>query len=244
METKSETAYNIRIQPLPPIIIGLALILCAFIIRNTIISVKRTGQTVQVTGAAFKPISSDYAIWEAAIQTTSPDVASGYVKMKRDLDLTKAFLAENGFDEAKYEIGAIQVSQNYDRERQVSICNLRQQVKLALADVPRISKLGQQTSELLEKGVNLGYQNIRYIYTKLEDAKIEMIKAATENAKLRAEQLASTTGKSIGAPTSARVGVFQIRPLHSQEVSDYGMNDVTSIEKEIVCTVSISFLID
>ncbi len=244
METKSETTYNLRIWPMPPIIVGLALILCAFIIRNTIISVKRAGQTVQVTGAAFKPITSDYAIWEASIQTTSPDVASGYVKMKRDLDLTEAFLRESGFDESKCEIGAVQVNQNYDREGRPANYNLNQQIRVSLADVPRISQLGQQTSALLEKGVNLGYQNIRFIYTKLEDAKIEMIKAATENAKLRAEQLASTTGKSIGAPTSARVGVFQIRPLHSQEVSDYGMNDVTSIEKEIVCTVSISFLID
>jgi hypothetical protein len=244
MDTKSESTYNLRIQPIPPLIIGLALILCALIVRNTIISVKRTGQTVQVTGAAFKPITSDYAIWEASIQTTSVDVASGYAKMKRDLDLTKVFLGENGFDETKCEIGAVQVNQNYDREGRPANYNLIQQVKVSLADVPRISRLGQQTSALLEKGVNLGYQNIRYIYTKLEDAKIEMIRAATENAKLRAEQLANTTGKSIGAPTSAKVGVFQIRPLHSQEVSDYGMNDVTSIEKEIVCTVSISFLID
>ncbi|PWB74020.1 hypothetical protein C3F09_04430, partial [candidate division GN15 bacterium] len=72
METKAETTYNLKIWPMPPIIIGLALILCAFIVRNTIISVKRAGQTVQVTGAAFKPITSDFAIWEASIQTTSP----------------------------------------------------------------------------------------------------------------------------------------------------------------------------
>ena len=244
METKAETTYNLRIWPLPPIIIGLALITCAVIVRNTIISVKGLGQTVQVTGAAFKPITSDFAIWEASIQTTSADVASGYVKMKRDLELTRAFLAENGFAESAYEIGAVQVNQNWDREGRPANYNLNQQIRISLAAVPRISTPGQATSPLLEKGVNLGYQNIRYIYTKLEDAKIEMIRAATENAKLRAEQLASTTGKSIGAPTSARVGVFQIRPLHSQEVSDYGLNDVSSIEKEIVCTVSISFLID
>jgi hypothetical protein len=71
-----------------------------------------------------------------------------------------------------------------------------------------------------------------------------MIRAATENAKLRAEQLAESTGKKVGAPRSARVGVFQIRPLHSQEVSGYGINDLSSIEKEIVCTVHISFMIE
>ena len=74
--------------------------------------------------------------------------------------------------------------------------------------------------------------------------KLEMIKAATENAKLRAEQLANTTGKKVGSPQTAKVGVFQIRPSHSQDVSDYGINDVRSIDKEIACTVHISFLID
>ena len=71
-----------------------------------------------------------------------------------------------------------------------------------------------------------------------------MIKAATENAKLRANQLAQTTGSDIGAPVSARIGVFQIRPQYSQEVSDYGINDMSSIDKEIVSTVSVAFRIE
>jgi hypothetical protein len=244
MEDKSSSNVNIRIPFVPPLIIGISLILCAFVVRSTMIKVKGFGSTIQVTGAAFKPITSDFAIWEASIQTNAMDIAPGYVKMKKDLDLVKAFLAENGFAENQIEIGAVQVNQLYDREGRPSQYSLNQSVKVQLADVPRMSQLGIKASILLEKGVNLGFQNVRYIYNKIEDAKIEMIKAATENAKLRAEQLANTAGKNIGAPTSARVGVFQIRPLHSQEVSDYGMNDVTSVEKEIVCTVQISFLID
>jgi len=71
-----------------------------------------------------------------------------------------------------------------------------------------------------------------------------MINAATENAKLRAEQLARTTDQSVGASTAARVGVFQIRSLHSQDVSSRGISDVTSIDKEIVSTVPIDSLIE
>ena len=71
-----------------------------------------------------------------------------------------------------------------------------------------------------------------------------MIKAATGNAKLRAEQLAGSTDMQVGAPRSASVGVFQIRPLRSQEVSDYGINDQSTIDKEIVCTVHINFQIN
>jgi hypothetical protein len=238
------SSVKLTIHPLPPIIIGLALIVCAFVVRSTVIEVKGFGRAIQVTGSAIKPITSDFAIWEASIQATSLDLTTGYAKVKKDLELLKAFMTENGFDEKTYEIGPVQVNRSFDREGKPSQFMLSQPVKLQLADVPRITELGKKASVLIEKGVELGMQNIRYTYSKLEDVKIEMIKAATENAKIRAEQLASTTNQKVGAPTNARVGVFQIRPLHSQEVSDYGMNDVTSIEKEIVCTVQISFLIE
>jgi hypothetical protein len=238
------SSINLKIHPLPPIIIGLALIACAFVVRSTVIEVKTFGRAIQVTGSAIKPITSDFAIWEASIQASSLDLSTGYAKVKKDLELLKAFMTENGFDEKAYEIGPVQVSRSYDREGNPSQFMLSQPVKLQLPDVPRITELGKKASVLIEKGVELGMQNIRYTYSKLEDVKIEMIKAATENAKLRAEQLAGTTGKRVGAPTSARVGVFQIRPVYSQEVSDYGMNDVTSIEKEIVCTVNIGFMVE
>ena len=93
-------------------------------------------------------------------------------------------------------------------------------------------------------GIEFECGSPRYIFTGLNPLKVEMIRAATENAKLRADQLARSTGRDVGAPVSARVGVFQIRPLHSQEVSDYGINDQSSIDKEIVCTVHINFLIE
>ncbi len=236
--------------------LSVALILCALIIRSTIIKVKGFGQTLSVTGAAFKPITSDFAIWEVGFSASAPSVEAAFAKMKRDLELVKAFFKENGFGETAYRIGSVQVNRNFDQQGQPTGFTLVQSVTIELADVEKISRLAKQSSALVEKGVELNSQsmvggwersggpNPRYIFTKLEDLKVELIKAATENARLRAEQLAQTTGKKVGAPVSARIGVFQIRPLHSQEVSDYGVNDMSSIEKEIVSTVNISFLIE
>jgi len=42
----------------------------------------------------------------------------------------------------------------------------------------------------------------------------------------------------------ADMGVLQIIPKNSADVSDYGMNDVSSIDKEIVAVVHASFEID
>jgi len=226
------------------IIIGAVLIICAVILSSTIVKVKAYGNTIAVTGAAFKAITSDYAIWEGEVNVTTATIEEGYARLKRDIAHVKAFLKDNGFNEDEYELMGVQIRKQFDRDRRPIGVVLAQRVKIELDDVGRISMLARDASSLLEKGVEFMSYQPRYLFTKLDDLKIEMIKAATENAKLRVEQIAESTGKAVGAPTSARVGVFQIRPLHSQEVSSYGISDVSSIDKEIVCTVHISFLIE
>ena len=51
-----------------------------------------------------------------------------------------------------------------------------------------------------------------------------------------------TNGK-IGVMTNAKMGVFQIVPIDSTEVNDYGINDTSSIEKRVVATVSATFTV-
>ncbi|MBU1086883.1 MAG: SIMPL domain-containing protein, partial [Candidatus Omnitrophica bacterium] len=83
----------------------------------------------------------------------------------------------------------------------------------------------------------------KFINTKIEDLKLEMIGMATANAKDRA-QVVSKQGKfSLGPIASVRIGVFQITPLNSTEISDYGMNDTSSIEKEIKSVVEIEYFV-
>ncbi|RKX25083.1 MAG: hypothetical protein DRP45_06750, partial [Candidatus Zixiibacteriota bacterium] len=142
------------------------------------------------------------------------------------------------------DIGTIRIRKDVDRTRQVVGYSLSQVIRVEMDDVHRITRLSKEASCLIEEGVEFSSSNPRYLFTGLDDLKIEMIRAATENAKLRAEELASVTGRTVGAPVSARVGIFQIRPLHSQDVKAMGMSDVTSIDKEIVSTVHVSFLIE
>ncbi len=81
----------------------------------------------------------------------------------------------------------------------------------------------------------------RYLYTKLGDLKIEMLAEATKDATARARQIADNSGAKLGAVREARMGVMQINPAHSTEVSDSGNNDTTSLEKEITAVVSAKF---
>ena len=226
------------------LILGLSLIICAVIGSRTLITVKGLGKTIRVTGAAVEPIRSDYAIWEGYVSVQTPQTESGYSKLKGDMQKVVGFMHDAGFSDDQYEIGTVNILRNYNRDNVLTGYTLSQSVKIELDDVERIARLAENASGLIEKGVMMESRHPRFLFTGLDTLKVEMIRRATENAKLRAEQLAESTGRKVGPPISAGVGVFQIRPLHSQEVSGYGISDETSIDKEIVSTVHIDFLIE
>jgi hypothetical protein len=83
-----------------------------------------------------------------------------------------------------------------------------------------------------------------FYYTKLSDLKIEMIGLASKDAKMRADQIAISTDNEVGEVRSSRMGVIQINAKNSTDVSDYGMNDVSSLEKTITAVVTVSYSIE
>ncbi len=96
----------------------------------------------------------------------------------------------------------------------------------------------------MEQGVELESDAPEYIYTKLGDLKIQMLAEAARDSRVRAEQIASSTGAKIGPLRSARMGVIQINPADSTEVSNEGNNDTTSEEKDILTVVASTFALE
>jgi hypothetical protein len=111
-------------------------------------------------------------------------------------------------------------------------------------DVDKIEKLAREATELINQGILLESSPPEYLYTKLGDLKIEMLAEAAKDAKVRAQQIASSTGSSIGSVRTARMGVMQITPADSNDVSDSGMNDTSSLEKDITAVVNVGFAVD
>jgi len=108
-------------------------------------------------------------------------------------------------------------------------------------DVDKIAVIAREATELINQGILIESNAPQYYNTKIGDLKIEMLGEAAKDAKTRAEQIANSTGNSIGAVRSAKMGVLQITPPDSTEVSDSGMYDTSSIEKDMTAVVNISF---
>ena len=80
-----------------------------------------------------------------------------------------------------------------------------------------------------------------YVYTKLAPLKIQMLAEASKDARLRAERIATSSGSQLGRLITARMGVMQVNPKFSSQVSGEGNNDKTTLEKDAMAVVTASF---
>jgi len=211
---------------------------------------KRGDQTITVTGSARKRIKSDLVIWRAAVSYQAPVLADAYRSLSESVPRVKSYLVGKGIPENQITISSISSQTlhskgaNGEESADIRGYSLRQELEVRSNDVDKIAQIARQATELINQGILIESQAPEYLYTKLGDLKIEMLAEAAKDAKTRAEQIAKSTGSSIGSVRSARMGVLQITPADSSEVSDSGMNDTSSLDKDITAVVNIGFGVD
>src|SRR5690606_17315314 len=110
---------------------------------------------------------------------------------------------------------------------------LSQTVTLRDGDVARLDRLSREVTALIKDNVTFFSFPPQYYFTGLEGLKLDLLSAATENAKARAEALAKASGAEVGPLRSARQGVFQVTSYPSTDTSDYGIYDTSSIDKAV-----------
>ncbi|MGB9664406.1 MAG: SIMPL domain-containing protein [Ignavibacteria bacterium] len=231
----------------PSLIISIFFILATLIISETWRNHTRTNQTITVTGSAKKLIISDLGILKISLTSTGFTQQEAYKTLARQTPILKEFLIKNGInpdsiDEKNpssypvYEISPAGYQTN-------TILNYvyTQNFDVYSRDVEKIKKLSLDLSQLLEKGLTFQQIQPEYHYTKIGDLKIEIQAEAAKDAMERAKRIAESTGSRLGNLRNARMGVLQITPKFSNMISDYGINDLSSIEKEITAVVNASF---
>ena len=211
---------------------------------------KRGDQTITVTGSARKRIKSDLVVWKSAISYQAPVLSEAYRSLSEAVPRVKAYLISKGIAENQITVSSISSQTLHSKTTEgqessdITGYSLRQELSVRSNDVDKISQIARQATELINQGILIESMPPEYLYTQLGGLKIEMLAEASKDAKVRAEQIAQSTGSSIGSVRSARMGVLQITAADSNEVSDSGMNDTTSVEKDITAVVNIGFAVD
>ena len=232
------------------LLIAIGSICSTYVLSEGIIKFQQLqNQTIRVTGSASQNITSDRASWSLQIRNIKPTLKEGYAKLNADTKIVKEFFTANGMDEKDIEVSSANSYENYRRlpngntTNEVESYNVYRSISVKSKDIKKLTQISQRVDELVDKDINLNPNNVEYFVSNLDDIKVNMVKEASKNAKLRAQSLVEGTNGNIGVMTSAKMGVFQIVPVDSTDVNDYGINDTSSIEKKVVATVSATFAV-
>lgn len=231
------------------IVLALGFIIGAWIISSTWKYVSRSNVTITVTGSASENIRSDFAIWRGTFSVEANTLVEAYAKLKSSKEKVNNYLLSKEFPQEKIVMSSINTATLYFNDNQgiptneISGYRLSQDVSIESNDVDKIDNLSREATELINDGVEITSPTPEFLYTKLGDLKIQMIGRASKDAKDRADQIAESTGNSIGEVRSSRMGVMQINAKNSTEVSDYGINNTSSLEKTVTAVVNVSFSI-
>jgi uncharacterized protein len=232
------------------VILALGLIITGYIIGNTWKKVSRGSVTITVTGSASKNIHSDLAEWRGSYSSEASTLTEAYNRLKESSDKVKNYLTAKGFPAEKIVFSSVSTETKFEKTKDgvnknnVTGYNLTQTVSIESGDVDKIDQLSRESTELILQGVEFISYPPEFFYTKLGDLKVEMIGLASKDAKIRAEQIAGSTGDKVGEVRSSKVGVIQINAKNSTDVSDYGVNDTSSLDKVITSVVTVSFSIE
>jgi len=245
----SNARYNLIWVIIFTLTLPLAVLGSTWLARTSFEKVSLRGQTVTVKGYAEKPIVSDRAEWSASITVRDADRTAAYLTLEEHRKALLAYLDRRGFPEAGVDLGPINIREVYARDEEGNTTNqiesyrLTQYFSIASKDVNAITATARDAGALIANGINLDSDAPRYLYTRLDDSKLEMLERATANARERAGLLLTNSQTTLGPLRSASQGVFQITPAFSTKVTSYGTNDTTSLNKVIKAVVTVEYAI-
>ena len=225
------------------------IIIGTFIISKTVEQVKFQNQRITVKGYAERTITSDIASWRGQITARSTELVTAYDNLQADLNKVLSYLELKGISRDDVDIASVITSIQYKRTANgmttniVEGYNLVQPLSITSSNIEQIAEIANEITVLIQQGVEFDSFPPQYFYTKLDDMKIELLGEATKNAYMRAEQLAENSGSKVGSLKYASQGVFQITPVYSTQVSDYGTYDTSTIEKSVKAVVTIEYSI-
>ena len=167
-------------------------------------------------------------------------MAGGYDELQKQFTTTINFLLQQSVTAEAIEEGTINASAHYKRDAkghatsEIESHTLTQTFTVTTTDVALAKRLAKESTQLIREGIAFRSYPPSFYYTKLEGLKLDLLEQAAENAQLRAERLARSSGNRVANIISASQGIFQITRPNSTETASWGMYDTSSIEKKAV----------
>jgi len=237
---------------LPQLFLGLlaiavAGVLMAHILGDTVRDVKHSRDTVQVTGSAKVPISANLVQWTLTVHAEAPTAPPGVRHLRRYTAIVRRFLRKGGVPANGISASVVsseKIVERISKTKQRTYYRVSQQLDVSTREIDSVEQVSARISQLIERGIGVSAEPLAYLSTELTQAKLDALQAATKDARKRAEILVSGLGGKLGRMRASSLGVYQITPRDSTDVSNYGISDTSSREKDVNAVVGATFAVE
>jgi hypothetical protein len=218
--------YENRTVVLASVIVGVSLLvgltLGGYFVGKGCARFKSDTRTVTVKGLVEKDVKADQAVWVLRFSRASNNIKDALTKISSDRNATIAFLKNQCFKDEDISLQPTRTIDKLAREYGQNQVNERlryvvtSSLQVTTTNIDLVTKALGTIEELLKSGVLLGGQqgegmaNPRYIVTKVNALRPQLLAEATKNARLTAQQFASDSGAQVGNIRSANQGTIQI----------------------------------
>lgn len=240
-----------RSPVVPELFLGLlslavAAVWIGHIFASTIHEAKHTADTISITASARKPIGSNLVQWSLNVDGKAATPVEAAHRARRAGTALVAFLRGAGIHADAISPQVVQsdeivtrVNKRLTRTTYV----VSQSFDVSTQDIDTVQNAAARVGTLLERGLAVSAQPLAFVSTDLEEAKLQALSAATAEARRRADILVKGLGGKLGRMRASSLGVYQITPRNSTEVSDYGISDTSSRLKDVTAVVSATFAV-
>ena len=240
------------------VVIVIGLTLSAFILGKSIQRFKSDDRYISVKGFSEKEVKADFVIWSLKLRIATNDLQEGSKSMEVARQKVIRFLTKNGIDDSEIIRQGLTVSDRQANEyTPPNGLNLRyvieETVEVRSNNVDTVQKVSRMTSELLDAGVALAGSNewrgsgLKFLFTKLNTIKPEMLADATRNAGQTAEQFTKESKTVLGKMRKANQGLFSIldrdESLGGQPDGNYSSGTI-DLYKKIRVVISVEYSIE
>ena len=229
---------------LPALVIAMGIAAAGFFVSETLYKSKVALNTAEVKGLAERRVEADTAYWSIGYTVSGnhdSKISTLYQKSKLDQEKIINLLKESGFSHLEVTPGVINYKKKEYRDENQKLVETEHlligEIDVQTQKVKLVSQVRAKLNTLIAQGLSVQNNPPSYYFTKLNEIKPEMLKEATQNARLAANEFATHAGVSVGGIRSARQGGFVIR----DRGQDYG--DTRKIEKDVRVVTRVTFFL-
>lgn len=244
----------VTIAAIAIIAITSGIVISSFMLSRFMLKIQHsTEKCITVKGVAEKLVTSDLAAFKTSITVKGQTRAEGFSELARARKILCAKLDSLGFTAAMREDENIDCDAHYrtvktrdksGRETTNSYFDhykLTYSVRVRTENVKLVADNFLKLHELTNNQYNVSLVSPRYFIQNPEQYKLELVNSASASAAARARTAANHSGSELGPLMEARQGVIQITAPASNETSDYGVYDTSSVQKVIRLVMTMKF---